>query len=113
MTDLGSFSAETQSMREQATFWSDRATNADDGRLKIVSGWGKGYQFGFLAGKAPADVTSQYNTWVSAMFTAALDASTTATYLKAAMDSAANAYDGADNTVATDMATLDKMIEES
>lgn len=111
MTDLGSFAAQTESMRSQAAYWELRAGYADSGRDTISPGSGKGYQFGFLAGLA--GVSSGYNTWMASMVQAATDAADTARWMQAAMNSAADAYDGADNTSAADLATLDAMIEES
>ena len=111
MTDLGSFAAQTASMRDQSTYWGDRAGYADAGKELIAPGNYKGYQFGFMAGEA--GVRAGYNTWVASMMQAARDAATAATYLQAAMTSAANAYDGVDSTTAADMATLDALIEES
>ncbi len=111
MTDLGSFEAQTQSMRSQAQYWETRAGYADSGRDTISAGAGKGYQFGFLAGLA--GVSEGYNTWMASMMRATQDAAHTARWMQAAMTSAADAYDGADSTTAADMADLDKMIKEA
>jgi hypothetical protein len=45
------------------------------------------------------------------MLTAVQTAKKNFEYLDAALNSAANDYDGVDSTVATDMNTLDRMIE--
>lgn len=111
MSDLGSFAAQTQSLREQSTYWDDRAGYADAGRAKVEPGVDKGYQFGFLAGQA--GVRGRYDEWVAAMLEATRDAGHAARYLKAAMASAADAYDGVDGTTSASMAELDALIEES
>jgi PAB1-binding protein PBP1 len=109
MADLGSFQVQSQTLRTHATLWKGHATDANSAHSMIESAIGRGEDFGWLAGLN--EVSDHYNTWTTAMGTALQDAKTCFDYLEAALNSAANAYDGVDATAATDMGTLDKMIE--
>ena len=109
MTDRGSFAVQSQALRNAATLWSgcaeDMGTVYDD----ISPGVGGGDSFGVLAGSS--GVSANYDNWSEAMLTAVQTAKKNFEYLDAALNSAANDYDGVDSTVATDMRTLDRMIE--
>lgn len=109
MADRGSFDVQSQTLREHATLWKGHATDVSAASTLIASGVGKGVDFGWLAGLN--EVADHYDTWTKAMEQALKDAKTCFDYLEAALNSAANDYDGVDSTVATDMGTLDKMIE--
>ena len=109
MADLGSFQVQSETLRTHAKLWNGHATDVNDAHGLIESAIGSGDDFGWLAGLN--EVKDHYNTWTNAMGAALQDAKTCFDYLEAALNSAANAYDGADATAATDMDTLDKMIE--
>ena len=106
-----SFSVETQNLRSQSQEWKKRATAADTVRGDIAAGVDAGYDFGFLAGGA--GVSKMYDEWTSDMHNALLDCAYSAKYLAAALMSTANAYDESDQTSATEVSKLDKMLEES
>lgn len=107
MTDRGSFTVQSQALKDHATVWQDNATHADDAHTKISPAIGKGDDFGYLAGRE--GVSENYNQWTADMGSALQDASATFTYLYTALVSTARDYDGTDSTVATDMQQLDSM----
>lgn len=109
MADRGSYEVGSETLREHAKLWKGHAKDVNDAHGLIEDGIGKGDDFGWLAGLN--EVSDHYNTWTTAMGVALKDAKTCFDYLDAALNSAANDYDGVDSTVATDMNTLDKMIE--
>jgi hypothetical protein len=103
-----SFQVQSETLRTHAGLWGDHATDAGTARQTIESAIGDGDAFGWLAGLN--QVSEHYDTWSTAMGVALDDAKKCCTYLEAALNSTANEYDDSDQTVATDMATLDKMI---
>ena len=109
MTDKGSFAVQSQALRDAAALWGGCADDAQIVEDAISPGVGGGDSFGVLAGSS--GVSANYNTWSEAMQTAIQTAKKNFNYLDAALNSAANDYDGVDSTVATDMQTLDRMIE--
>jgi hypothetical protein len=109
MTDYGSFTVQSNKLREAADIWSDCAADTWRVYTDISPAVGQGDKFGILAGSS--GVSASYDTWVEAMATAARTASKNFYYLKAALESTANGYDGADDTSATSMRTLDGMID--
>ncbi|MGI8646015.1 MAG: hypothetical protein ACR2JD_06825 [Nocardioides sp.] len=106
-----SFSVESQNLRSQSQEWNKRATAADTVRGDIAAGVGSGFDFGFLAGGA--GVSEMYDEWTSDMDNALLDCAYSAKYLEAALVSTANAYDESDQTSATEVSELDKMLQDS
>lgn len=108
MTDLGTFTVQSDALRDAAKLWAGCAEDAAGVAADIAPAVGQGDKFGVLAGSC--GVTRSFNTWIEAMHQAATDAAKTFRYLDAALQSTANAYDGADNTSATSIAKLDGMI---
>lgn len=108
MADLGTFKVRSKKLRQAAEIWRQCAGDTGKVASDISPAVGQGDEFGVLAGSS--GVSGNYDIWVEAMHTACLDASKNFAYLDAALNSAANAYDGADNTTATSMRTLDGMI---
>ena len=102
------FKVQTDNLRDHATLWAGHATDVEEAKTTIAPGVGKGDDFGWLAGLN--QVADHYDTWSKAMDQALADAKKCFDYIEAALNSAANDYDDSDATVATDMATLDKMI---
>jgi hypothetical protein len=109
MSDKGSFAVQSRALRDAAALWSGCAADAQIVEDAITPGVGGGDSFGVLAGSS--GVSANYNIWSAAMLTAVQTAKKNFNYLDAALNSAANDYDGVDSTVATDMQTLDRMIE--
>lgn len=107
MTDRGSFSVQSEVLRSHAGFWSTKKGQATDARTEIEPGVGMGDDFGYLAGLN--DVADNYNTWTADMYAALGDAAGTFRYLRLALISTANDYDGTDATVATSMSELDPL----
>ncbi|HWJ80656.1 MAG TPA: hypothetical protein VNS55_00360 [Nocardioides sp.] len=103
-----SFQVQCETLRTHAQLWDGHASDAADARTTIDPAIGDGDAFGWLAGLN--QVADHYNTWSAAMGVALDDAKKCCTYLTAALRSTANDYDDSDQTVATDMATLDQMI---
>jgi hypothetical protein len=103
MTDKGSFAVQSQALRDAAALWGSCADDAQIVEDNISPGVGGGDSFGVLAGSS--GVSANYNRWSAAMLTAVQTAKKNFNYLEAAL------YAGADGTVATDMQTLDRMIE--
>ncbi len=103
-----SYQVQTETLRQHATLWDGHATDVSKAKTTIAPGVGKGDDFGYLAGLN--EVADHYDTWSNAMSKALADAKNCFDYLEAALISTANAYDDSDATVATDMATLDRMI---
>lgn len=103
-----SFQVQSETLRTHATLWGGHADDASAAKTKIEPAIGKGDDFGWLAGLN--GVADHYDTWTAAMGTALDDALKCCNYLEAALNSTANDYDDSDQTVATDMATLDQMI---
>ncbi|HEY3016079.1 MAG TPA: hypothetical protein VGJ41_13260 [Nocardioides sp.] len=109
MTDLGSYQVQSQTLRTHAGLWKGHAGDIGTAETLVASAIGKGEDFGWLAGLN--EVEDHYNTWTNAMDTALKDAKRCFLYLEAALNSAANAYDGVDSTVATDVGALKKILE--
>jgi len=103
-----SFQVQSQTLRTHAKLWDGHADDAASAKTTIEPAVGDGDAFGWLAGLN--QVSDHYNTWSQAMSVALADAVKCCRYLDAALTSTANQYDDSDQTVATDMATLDKMI---
>lgn len=110
MTDRGSFRVQSEALRRAATMWSTAASDMGKAGEKIAPGVGKGSHFGVLAGSS--GVSGHYDEWSGEMAAAIATAKSNFEYLDAALSSVANDYDGVDSTVATDMAVLDRKIEE-
>lgn len=106
-----SYEVQCQTLRTHAQLWKGHADDAKTAGKTIDPAIGDGDAFGWLAGLNK--VSAHYNTWTAAMGVALDDAEKCCRYLDAALNSTANDYDASDQTVATDMATLDKMIEAS
>lgn len=107
MTDRGSFRVQSDQLRSHADYWTGKATQADSARTTIEPGVGKGVDLGYLAGLN--GVADNYDEWTNDMYAALQDAAGTFRYLNAALVSAANDYDDADETAATAMSELDPM----
>lgn len=106
-----SFQVETDNLRAQAEEWTKRQGSADTVRADLAPAIGQGSDFGFLAGGA--GVSAAYNAWSRAIDDALLDCAYSASYLAAALRSAAAFYDDSDATAATDIAELDRKLEAS
>lgn len=106
-----SYEVQCQTLRTHAQLWNGHADDASAAGTTIEPAIGDGDAFGWLAGLN--QVSEYYNTWTNAMGVALDDAEKCCRYLNAALISTANDYDDSDQTVATDMATLDRMIEAS
>lgn len=102
------FQVQSENLRDHAKLWAGHAKDVGEAKTTIAPGVGKGDDFGWLAGLN--DVADHYDTWSKAMEQALTDAKKCFDYIEAALNSAANDYDDSDATVATEMATLDKMI---
>jgi hypothetical protein len=107
MTDIGSFSVQSEVLRSHAGHWTTKAADADAALTTITPAVGMGDDFGYLAGLN--GVSDNYDSWTHDMSAALGDARDTFRYLHAALVSTANAYDGVDATAATAMAELDPM----
>ena len=103
-----SFQVQSETLRNHAKLWAGHATDVSEASTTIAPAVGKGDDFGWLAGLN--QVADNYDTWSQAMADALTDAKQCFSYLEAALNSTANAYDDSDATAATDMATLDQMI---
>jgi hypothetical protein len=109
MTDIGSYQVQSQTLRTHSGLWKGHAADIAAAETLVGSAIGKGDDFGWLAGLN--EVADHYDTWTTAMDTALKDAKRCFLYLEAALNSAANAYDGVDSTVATDVGALKKILE--
>lgn len=109
MPDYGTFTVQSQKLREAADIWSDCAADTWRVYTDIHPAEGQGSKFGILAGSS--GVSDSFDTWIAAMCTATHTASKNFYYLKVALESTANGYDGADDTAATSAETLDRMID--
>lgn len=110
MTDRGSFSVQSEALRRAAAMWATAATDMGKALTEIGPGVGGGDSFGVLAGSS--GVSGHYDEWSREMQKALQTGKSNFEYLDAALVSTANDYDGTDSTVATDMQTLDRMIEQ-
>lgn len=109
MTDRGSFKAQSDALRRAAGMWGTASGDMDKAVTEVTPGVGGGDSFGVLAGSS--GVSGHYNEWSQEMLTALKTGRDNFDYLDAALTSTANDYDGVDSTVATDLATLDGMID--
>jgi hypothetical protein len=109
MTDRGSFRVQSEALRRAATLWSTAGADMGLAGEKIAPGVGMGSYFGVLAGSS--GVSGHYDQWSAEMAAAIAKAKANFEYLDAALNSAANDYDGVDATVAADVNELDRMIE--
>ena len=109
MTDRGSFSVQSEALRRAAAMWRTAATDMGEALTEIEPGVGGGDSFGVLAGTC--GVAAHYDEWSREMQAALQAGKANFEYLDAALVSTAHDYDGTDSTVATDMQTLDRMIE--
>jgi len=107
MTDRGSFSVQSEALKQAAALWAQCADDVSTVSSDIAPGVGGGGSFGVLAGAS--GVAGNYNLWSQAMYEALATARDNFTYLEAALISSANDYDGVDSTTATDMDRLDRL----
>jgi hypothetical protein len=98
MGDIGSFAVQSRALRQEGVEWQTRKQAVQDAHDLADNGIGKGYMFGFLANVA--HIGEYHDQFISAITEAFADGVATFDYMAAALDSAANAYDGADSTAA-------------
>lgn len=98
MGDIGSFAVQSRELRQEGREWQTRKQAVQDAHDLADNGIGKGYMFGFLANIA--HIGEYHDQFISAITEAFADGVATFDYMSAALDSAANAYDGADSTAA-------------
>lgn len=98
MGDLGSFAVQSEELRHEGQEWQTRKQAVSDAKALAEHGAGKGYMFGALANVA--GIGDHHDQFIEAITAALGDGVATFDYLSAALTSAANAYDGADQTAA-------------
>jgi hypothetical protein len=98
MGDLGSFAVQSRELRQEGQEWQTRKQAVQDAHDLADNGVGKGYMFGFLANVA--HIGEYHDRFISDISEAFADGVATFDYMSAALDSAANAYDGVDSTAA-------------
>jgi hypothetical protein len=98
MGDIGSFAVQSRALRQEGGEWQTRKQAVQDAHDLADNGIGKGYMFGFLANIA--HIGEYHDQFISAITEAFADGVATFDYMSAALDSAANAYDGVDSTAA-------------
>jgi len=98
MGDIGSFAVQSRELRQESREWQTRKQAVQDAHDLADNGLGKGYMFGFLANVA--HIGDYHDKFISAITEAFADGVATFDYMSAALDSAANAYDGVDSTAA-------------
>ena len=108
MTDLGSFKVQSDELRKESSEWTRRKEHLTDAKGLVDNGLGKGYKFGFFGIAAGLDTF--HDEYIQAMVTALDDGAKTFDFIAAALESTANAYDGADSTAATDADQLEKRL---
>jgi hypothetical protein len=98
MGDIGSFAVQSRELRQEGREWQTRKQAVQDAHDLADNGVGKGYMFGFLANIA--HIGEYHDQFISDISEAFADGVATFDYMSAALDSAANAYDGVDSTAA-------------
>jgi hypothetical protein len=98
MGDIGSFAVQSGQLRQEGQEWQVRKQAVQSAHDLANKGAGKGYMFGYLANVA--HLGEYHDHFISAVTEAFADGVKTFDYMSAALASAANAYDGADNTAA-------------
>jgi len=98
MGDIGSFAVQSQELRQEGQEWHTRKQAVQGAHDLADNGVGKGYMFGYLANVA--HLGEYHDHFVSAITEAFADGVKTFDYMSAALESAANAYDGVDSTAA-------------
>ena len=98
MGDIGSFAVQSRELRQEGQEWQTRKQAVQDAHDLADNGVGKGYMFGFLANVA--HIGEYHDQFISDISEAFADGVATFDYMSAALDSAANAYDGVDSTAA-------------
>ncbi len=98
MGDIGSFAVQSRELRQEGAEWQTRKQAVQNAHDLADNGIGKGYMFGFLANIA--HIGEYHDQFISAITEAFADGVATFDYMSAALDSAANAYDGVDSTAA-------------
>lgn len=108
MSDLGSFEVQSEALRTEGDEWAARADQLRAARDLVTQGSGQGYNFG--AAGILAHLDQAHNDYIETVLTALSDGVQTFTFMRAALHSAANAYDGADETSAVSSAKLKKRL---
>lgn len=98
MGDIGSFAVQSRELRHEGVEWQTRKQAVQDAHDLADNGVGKGYMFGFLANVA--HIGDYHDRFIGDISEAFADGVSTFDYMSAALDSAANAYDGVDSTAA-------------
>lgn len=98
MTDLGSFSVQSGELRQESAEWTRRKEHLQTAHDLANNGLYMGYKFGFFGIAAGLD--DLHNDYISAINEAFHDGLDTFDFISASLVSAANAYDGADDTSA-------------
>ena len=98
MGDIGSFAVPEPGAAPGGREWKTRKQAVQDAHDLADNGVGKGYMFGFLANIA--HIGEYHDKFISDISEAFADGVATFDYMSAALDSAANAYDGVDSTAA-------------
>ena len=98
MGDIGSFAVQSRELRQEGGEWKTRKQAVQDAHDLADNGVGKGYMFGFLANLA--HIGEYHDQFISDISEAFADGVATFDYMSAALESAANAYDGVDSTAA-------------
>ena len=98
MGDIGSFAVQSRELRQEGREWKTRKQAVQDAHDLADNGVGKGYMFGFLANIA--HIGEYHDKFISDISEAFADGVASFVYMSAALDSAANAYDGVDSTAA-------------
>jgi hypothetical protein len=104
MGDLGHFEVQSAELRAESAEWTRRKTALADAKALADNGLAQGYNMGFFARMAGLD--RYHDGFVSDMVQALADGERTFDFIAAALDSTANAYDGADDTSAESAAAL-------
>lgn len=97
MSDIGTFAVDSGELRKEAREWSVRQRRLVEAEDLADNGLAKGYKFGLLAQNA--GLGDEHDRFISSMVTALGQGISTFDYLRAALRSTANAYDGVDATV--------------
>lgn len=108
MTDVGSFSVQSEELREESQEWGTRVEALTAAKGLASNGLGQGYKFGFFANQA--GLGDKHDQFIRKMVDALTYGEQTFDYLEAALASTANAYDGVDSTVAESVSDLKKRL---
>jgi hypothetical protein len=98
MGDIGSFAVQSRDLHTEGQEWQFRKQAVSGAHDLADNGLRQGYRFGFFANVAGLD--NYHDNFIKSITDAFADAVKTFDYMSAALVSAANAYDGADNTAA-------------